>query len=57
MLKKQLEEETNKVKERMTMKEASNNQNVLLGVGIGVAINSSLYFCYLAKQKKLPINF
>ena len=57
MLKKQLEEETGVVKKRMTMKEASNNQNVLLGVGIGVAIIVLIIFVYLAKQKKLPINF
>ena len=57
MLKKQLEEETGQVKKRMTMKEASNNQNVLLGVGIGVAVIVLIIFVYLAKQKKLPINF
>lgn len=57
MLKAQLEGKTYEVKKNMTLKEASNNQNVLLGVGIGIALIVLIIFVYLAKTKKLAVNF
>lgn len=56
-LKSQLGNKTNEVKNNMTLHKVSNNQNVLLGVGIGLASLVLIIFVYLAKTKKNPVNF